>query len=109
MQNTAQLLDTRELLQTAHKVVKQIAFGAGQCYDYECMLREAQGVTKVDAGGKSYKVGSVFSRCYTLRKEGYEDLQVADWGGCSMGIGSVDVGCATQKGYKAWRALLRSY
>jgi hypothetical protein len=104
-----EVLDTRAKLKAVCKVVKDIAFGAAQCYDYNTQKRALVDVTETQAGGVSYKPGSVFSSCYTLRKEGYEDLRVADWSGCSLGIGSVTVACATQKGYKAWRALLRSY
>jgi hypothetical protein len=105
-----QLLDTREKLATVCRVVKQIAFGQKQCYDYDCNVRgllASGGAEKLLQGSITYKLGDVFSNCYILRKEGYEDLQVADWSGCRLGIGSVEVGCATQKGYRAWRALLR--
>ncbi len=109
MQN--ELYDTREKLQTVCKVVKDIAYGAAQCFDFSinlCELLKNNAAEKLAQGSKSYReLGGVYSNCYTLRKEGMEDLRVADWSGCSMGITSVTVGCNTLKGYKAWRALLR--
>ena len=105
-----QVLDTREVLKTAYKVVKQIAFGIAQCADYDSMKRKLLDVTTLEQGSVYYTSGgSIYSLCYILRKEGYEDLYVADWSGSRWGTVSVDVGCATQKGYKQWRALLRSY
>lgn len=105
------LLHTREELQKVYKTVKDIAFGAAQCWDFLQCMREAgamQGVVQeMHARYNSTTVG-VYASCYTLRKEGYEDLRVTDWSGCSLGIVCITVACNTQKGYKAWRAILRS-
>ena len=106
-----ELLDTREALQGVCKIVKEIAVGAKQCDDYNVQLRNAvrSGLVRyTEQSSKIYLLGNGYSKAYTLQSEGYEDLLVADSSAVRLGIGSVNVGCATLEGYKAWRALLRN-